>query len=113
MSLVSDIKSFSVWLAPQARNYTVGIAALFGVNLSDVLAPIFMAVATVSHAEPLIKKFPGELSANVAFTTEYFFRGLSQADDGTPAVQGGLLLGKNGPQDVDPVARVLQQAQAP
>lgn len=54
------------------------------------LAGVFVAVATASHAEPLIKKFPGELSANVAFTTEYFFRGLSQADDGVPSIQGGI-----------------------
>src|SRR5690606_29403731 len=32
---------------------------------------------------------PGTLSANVALTSEYFFRGISQTDD-APALQGGL-----------------------
>lgn len=32
---------------------------------------------------------PGTFSANVGFVSEYFFRGLSQSDDG-PAVQGGF-----------------------
>jgi len=36
-------------------------------------------------ADPL----PGELSANVALTTNYVFRGISQTDDG-PAIQGGF-----------------------
>ena len=32
---------------------------------------------------------PGEFSANVALTSEYFFRGISQSDD-RPAIQGGF-----------------------
>lgn len=36
--------------------------------------------------EPVI---PGSFSANVALTSEYYFRGLSQTDD-TPAIQGGF-----------------------
>ena len=32
---------------------------------------------------------PGSFSANVALTSEYFFRGLSQTDD-APAIQGGF-----------------------
>jgi uncharacterized protein (TIGR02001 family) len=32
---------------------------------------------------------PGKFSANVAFTSEYIFRGISQTDD-SPAVQGGF-----------------------
>jgi uncharacterized protein (TIGR02001 family) len=32
---------------------------------------------------------PGELSANVALTTNYVFRGITQTDDG-PAIQGGF-----------------------
>lgn len=35
------------------------------------------------------KDFPGKWSANVALTSEYIFRGISQTDD-TPAVQGGF-----------------------
>jgi uncharacterized protein (TIGR02001 family) len=33
--------------------------------------------------------FPGKWSANVALTSEYIFRGISQTDD-TPAIQGGF-----------------------
>ena len=32
---------------------------------------------------------PGKFSANVALTSEYLFRGLSQTDD-APAIQGGF-----------------------
>lgn len=35
------------------------------------------------------KSIPGTFSANVAFTSEYYFRGISQTDD-KPAVQGGF-----------------------
>jgi uncharacterized protein (TIGR02001 family) len=42
-------------------------------------------------AEDLISAdmIPGKFSANVAFTSEYFFRGVSQTDD-SPAIQGGF-----------------------
>ncbi|MEM1138958.1 MAG: TorF family putative porin [Pseudomonadota bacterium] len=41
-------------------------------------------------AEPLpLPELPGELSANVAITTDYRFRGFSQTDLG-PAIQGGF-----------------------
>lgn len=33
--------------------------------------------------------FPGEFSANVAYTTDYVFRGISQTDD-SPGIQGGF-----------------------
>lgn len=36
---------------------------------------------------------PGELSANVALTTNYVFRGITQTDDG-PAIQGGFDYGQ-------------------
>lgn len=35
------------------------------------------------------EEFPGEFSANVAMTTDYVFRGISQTDD-LPAIQGGF-----------------------
>ncbi len=40
-------------------------------------------------AEPLVEKgtIPGEFSASIALTNEYFFRGVSQTDD-VPAIQG-------------------------
>ena len=37
---------------------------------------------------------PGEISANVALTTNYVFRGITQTDDG-PAIQGGFDYGQN------------------
>jgi len=42
-------------------------------------------------AEPLVpeKSIPGTFSANVAVTSEYYYRGLSQTDD-APALQGGF-----------------------
>lgn len=45
MRLLTDIRSLSRWLAPYRAKYLTGLAALFGVNVSDVLAPLFMAVA--------------------------------------------------------------------
>lgn len=50
------------------------------------------ATASLANAETLLdrKDVPGDFSSNLAFTTEYFFRGISQADDGVPSVQGGL-----------------------
>ena len=43
-------------------------------------------------ADELIKAedFPGHLGANVALTTNYVFRGISQTDDGIPSIQGGI-----------------------
>ena len=51
-----------------------------------VLAPSMVS------AEELIKAkdFPGTLGGNLALTTNYVFRGISQTDDGIPSVQGGL-----------------------
>ncbi len=43
-------------------------------------------VTTVAVAE---EDFPGEFSANVAMTTDYVFRGISQTDN-APAIQGGF-----------------------
>jgi ATP-binding cassette subfamily B protein len=45
MSLLSDIPTLMKWLAPYRGQYAIGLTALFGVNLADVLAPVFMAVA--------------------------------------------------------------------
>jgi uncharacterized protein (TIGR02001 family) len=54
-------------------------------------ATALLAAEAVSAAEPLIDEpaIPGEFSANIGFTSEYYFRGISQTDD-TPAVQGGF-----------------------
>ena len=48
-------------------------------------------VAGSASADPLVeqKAVPGTFSANIALTSEYLFRGISQTDD-APAIQGGL-----------------------
>ena len=46
------------------------------------------SLAAGTDEEPAFA-IPGDLSANVAITTDYYFRGLSQTDHG-PAVQGGF-----------------------
>ena len=53
-----------------------------------------LSITLSSHAganEPLIaeKGFPGKFSANVALTSEYYFRGIAQTVD-RPAIQGGF-----------------------
>ena len=65
-------------------------------RLRTILAATVVAASaafagTAVANEPLIeaKALPGTFSANVAFTSEYFFRGISQTDD-RPAVQGGF-----------------------
>jgi uncharacterized protein (TIGR02001 family) len=57
-------------------------------------AVVCFGVLASAHAlanDPLVKEdaIPGEFSANVALTSEYFFRGISQSDD-IPALQGGF-----------------------
>ena len=51
------------------------------------------AICTLLAATPALAQeksmIPGTFSANVALTSEYLFRGLSQTDDG-PALQGGF-----------------------
>lgn len=60
---------------------------LFGVATAAMLG-----WASLSHAaEPLVELPAGDkIVGNVAFTTQYYFRGLRQTDEGVPAVQGGL-----------------------
>lgn len=45
--------------------------------------------ATAVQAQEKKSAIPGTFSANVALTSEYYFRGLSQTDD-APALQGGI-----------------------
>lgn len=51
------------------------------------------AICTVFATTPAMAQeksgFPGTFSANVALTSEYYFRGISQTDD-APAIQGGF-----------------------
>lgn len=54
--------------------------------ISTFLGATFLAAGALSASA---QELPGELSANVALTTNYVFRGISQTDDG-PAIQGGF-----------------------
>jgi uncharacterized protein (TIGR02001 family) len=56
------------------------------------LAAAMIGLAPIAHADELLseKDVGGKFSANVALTTEYFFRGISQSGDGNPAIQGGF-----------------------
>lgn len=60
---------------------TRGLGALAVLAAGCGLSP-----AAAAQDKPPI---PGTLSANVALTSEYYFRGISQTDD-APALQGGL-----------------------
>jgi len=65
---------------------------VMGFRIFGVIAAALMASSVVAQAaEPLVseKDIPGKFSANVAVTSEYFYRGLSQTDD-APALQGGF-----------------------
>lgn len=55
------------------------------------IAAVLLVAGAAHAAEPLVdqKNVPGTFSANVALTSEYLFRGISQTDD-APAIQGGL-----------------------
>lgn len=55
--------------------------------VNSYIAAGLAACSSLAHAETLI--IPGEFSANVALTTDYIFRGISQADE-DPAIQGGM-----------------------
>ncbi len=58
----------------------------------SLMAAILAATALVPIGASA-QELPGELSANVALTTNYVFRGISQTDDG-PAIQGGFDYGQ-------------------
>lgn len=62
------------------RNYLAATAAALTLSASALSAP-----ARAAENDGI----PGAFSANVALTSEYYFRGLSQTDD-SPALQGGF-----------------------
>jgi uncharacterized protein (TIGR02001 family) len=62
------------------------IVAGFGVAMLPALAANAQDAQDTKKDDDMI---PGEFSANVALTSEYFFRGISQSDD-RPAIQGGF-----------------------
>ena len=65
----------------------LGTGRIIGLGLAIWLGMGGAALAI----DPIVdeKDIPGEFSANVALTTEYIFRGISQTD-GSPAIQGGF-----------------------
>ena len=63
-----------------------GCALLTAAMLGAVLLSGTAAVAQEKEKKSMI---PGTFSANVALTSEYYFRGISQTDD-KPALQGGF-----------------------
>ena len=65
-----------------------GITGRLGMAFA-VLAAGVLAAAPSMAQDKAMSPIPGTFSANVAVTTEYYFRGLSQTDD-KPAVQGGF-----------------------
>lgn len=59
-------------------------------HLPALVAGATLLTSVTAFAEELpLPELPGELSANIALTTDYRFRGVSQTDEG-PAVQGGF-----------------------
>lgn len=70
------------------RSASMGVAGT--VLAAAVLAASPMSASVAVAQEKMEKSpIPGTFSANVALTSEYLFRGLSQTDD-APALQGGL-----------------------
>lgn len=62
-------------------------------RILTIAAAAMIGWGSLAHAaDPLVPAddLPGTLMGNVALTSEYFFRGLSQSGNGTPAIQGGL-----------------------
>jgi len=53
------------------------------------LPAAILLAASISSSVSAAGELPGDLSANVALTTNYVFRGITQSDDG-PAIQGGF-----------------------
>ena len=64
-----------------AKNKLAILGATLGIGLG--------ALTAAPAAGEERSSFPGSFSANVSFTSEYYFRGLSQTDD-APALQGGF-----------------------
>ncbi len=52
-------------------------------------AVLALGFAASAKAETAASTFPGAFTANIALTSDYTFRGISQSDEG-PAVQGGF-----------------------
>lgn len=54
-----------------------------------MLAPVILAGCVLPALAETDEGLPGEFSANVSFTTNYLYRGITQSNDG-PAIQGGF-----------------------
>lgn len=63
-------------------------SGMFALSLLS-LGTLFLIMPTYVQAEENLLGIPGEFSANVAITTDYRFRGITQSDK-DPAIQGGF-----------------------
>lgn len=92
MKLLRDIRRIGRLLRPEAKVYALGLASLFVVNLADVLAPVFMAMAvdlataelqgTEAHTTPLLAFFGIQASAFTVLTAALVFLGLRTLANG-------------------------------
>ena len=64
-------------------------------------ALIAVSAAPFAQAQETESSFPGDFSANIAMTSDYTFRGISQSDEG-PAIQGGFDYSYNDETDAFP-----------
>lgn len=64
-------------------------------------ALVAVSAAPAAKAQDTASTFPGAFTANVAMTSDYVFRGLSQSDEG-PAIQGGFDYSYNNEADAFP-----------
>jgi uncharacterized protein (TIGR02001 family) len=58
-------------------------------HLVAILATTLSATATLPASAEQTPNLPGEFTANVALTTDYIYRGVTQTSEG-PAIQGGF-----------------------
>lgn len=74
------------FMAGTIKTGIVGLAMLGGLSVPALAADLYAPAAPVEAAAPTHKL---ALSANVALTTDYVFRGISQTAE-NPAIQGGF-----------------------
>ncbi|MEO1272797.1 MAG: hypothetical protein AAFX99_32315, partial [Myxococcota bacterium] len=58
MDIVRDLRRIGAWIRPEGWRYALGLASLLMVNLCDVIAPVFMAVAIDLAEAELLSAVP-------------------------------------------------------
>jgi uncharacterized protein (TIGR02001 family) len=81
-------------MAGTIKNGIVGLALLTGFSAPAFAADIYTPAAAAAPVEAAAPTHKLGLSANVALTTDYIFRGISQTAE-NPAIQGGFDLTYN------------------